>query len=97
MTNLERHWERVQALVGPARARIWRLYMAASALNFEAGRTNLHQVLGVKPGSGGSSGMPLTRTAWRVQRFVPGHVGDQEGGGRGSPSDQGEWPSTALR
>jgi hypothetical protein len=35
--------------------------MAASALNFEAGRTNVHQVLGVRPAEGGGSGMPLTR------------------------------------
>jgi hypothetical protein len=33
---------------GEARARIWRLYMAASALNFDAGRTQIHQVLAVK-------------------------------------------------
>jgi cyclopropane-fatty-acyl-phospholipid synthase len=41
-----------------ARARIWRLYMAASALNFEAGRTQTHQVLGVKSDDG-VSGLPL--------------------------------------
>jgi cyclopropane-fatty-acyl-phospholipid synthase len=37
--------------------------MAASALNFEAGRTNIHQVLAVKP-DGGDAGVPLTREAW---------------------------------
>ena len=44
-----------------ARARIWRLYMAASALNFEANRTQVHQVLAVKP-DGGRSGLPLRPT-----------------------------------
>ena len=34
------------------RARVWRLYMAASAINFEAGRTQIHQVLAVKPDGG---------------------------------------------
>jgi cyclopropane-fatty-acyl-phospholipid synthase len=36
-------------LAGEARARIWRLYMAGSAINFESNRTQIHQVLGVKP------------------------------------------------
>jgi cyclopropane-fatty-acyl-phospholipid synthase len=61
VANLERHWEEAVDEVGPARARIWRLYMAGSALNFEAGRINVHQVLGVKPGPGGGSGVPPTR------------------------------------
>ena len=41
-----------------ARARIWRLYIAASAVNFEDGNTQVHQVLAVKP-DGSRSGMPL--------------------------------------
>jgi cyclopropane-fatty-acyl-phospholipid synthase len=58
--NLEANWAACVADVGEARARIWRLYMAASAVNFEAGRTQIHQVLAVRPGDGGaSSGMPL--------------------------------------
>jgi cyclopropane-fatty-acyl-phospholipid synthase len=40
--------------------------MAASALNFEANRTSVHQVLAVKPGPGGSSGMPPTRHGFVV-------------------------------
>jgi cyclopropane-fatty-acyl-phospholipid synthase len=58
VANLERHWVAAVGEVGPARARIWRLYMAASALNFEAGRTQVHQVLGVKA-DGGRSGILL--------------------------------------
>jgi cyclopropane-fatty-acyl-phospholipid synthase len=57
-------------LAGEARARIWKLYMAASALNFEAGRTSIHQVLGVPAATGGASGMPLTRKG-----FVTGTPG----------------------
>ena len=64
VSNLERDWEHAQELVGPARARVWRLYMAASALNFEAARTAIHQVLGVRVGPTGTSGMPLTRADW---------------------------------
>ena len=58
MANLEAGWDQAVAEAGPARARVWRLYMAGSALNFEANRTNVHQVLAVKP-DGPRSGMPL--------------------------------------
>jgi cyclopropane-fatty-acyl-phospholipid synthase len=59
--NLERNWEEAMGLADPGRARIWRLYMAAAMLGFEGGRMNVHQVLGVKTDSSGSSGMPPTR------------------------------------
>ena len=59
--NLESGWDRAVDLVGASRARIWRLYMAGSAVNFESGRTSIHQVLAVKDGPDGESGMPLTR------------------------------------
>ena len=36
-------------------------YLAGSALNFEAARTAIHQVLAVKPGPRGASGLPLRR------------------------------------
>ena len=58
VANLERNWDEAVAEVGEPRARIWRLYMAASALNFESGQTQIHQVLGVKDRDG-RSGMPL--------------------------------------
>jgi len=64
VANLEAGWDQAQTLAGPARARIWRLYMAASALNFEAGRTSVHQVLGVRPQGDGRSGMALSRAQW---------------------------------
>ena len=56
--NLESSWDDAVAEVGSGRARVWRLYMAASALNFEAGRTQVHQVLAVRL-DGGRSGLPL--------------------------------------
>jgi len=56
--NLEANWDRAVAEAGAARARIWRLYMAASALNFEAGQTQVHQVLAVRSDCG-RSGLPL--------------------------------------
>ncbi|MHB1486183.1 MAG: class I SAM-dependent methyltransferase [Acidimicrobiales bacterium] len=61
VSNLEANWDAAIEIVGPARARIWRLYMAGSALNFEAGRTSIHQILAVRTAPGGSSGIPPTR------------------------------------
>jgi cyclopropane-fatty-acyl-phospholipid synthase len=62
--NLEASWDEAVAEVGAPRARIWRLYMAGSALGFEAGRLQVHQVLAVRPDSG-RSGMPLSPGRWR--------------------------------
>ena len=64
VANLEGEWDRAVALAGPARARIWRLYMAASAIGFERGSIGVHQVLGVVPDDRGNSGMPRTRAGW---------------------------------
>jgi cyclopropane-fatty-acyl-phospholipid synthase len=57
--NLEKHWEEAVAEVGLGRARVWRLYMAASRLGFERDNIQLHQVLGVKLGTRARSGFPL--------------------------------------
>jgi cyclopropane-fatty-acyl-phospholipid synthase len=60
--NLEAGWDEAVAAADVGRARVWRLYMAASALNFEAGRNSVHQVLAVRSDDG-RSGFPL-RPAW---------------------------------
>ena len=62
VANLEARWDEAVADVGVARARIWRLYMAGSALAFAANEIQVHQVLAVRP-DGGKSGMPL-RPDW---------------------------------
>lgn len=54
VSNLEANWDECVRRVGLARARIWRLYMAGSALGFESGRIAVNQVLGVPAGSRGS-------------------------------------------
>ncbi len=58
VANLEANWDEAVRLAGPGRARVWRLYMAASACNFEAERHQIHQVLGVRNGTDGRSDMP---------------------------------------
>ncbi|WP_235488216.1 class I SAM-dependent methyltransferase, partial [Frankia sp. AvcI1] len=55
---LEENWDAAVAQVGAGRARVWRLYMAGSALSFEAGQTQIHQTLAVRPDAG-RSGQPL--------------------------------------
>jgi cyclopropane-fatty-acyl-phospholipid synthase len=64
VANLEANWDEAVRLVGDARARIWRLYMAGSAVGFADGGLNVHQVLGVVPTPDGDSGMPPTRAGW---------------------------------
>jgi cyclopropane-fatty-acyl-phospholipid synthase len=64
VANLETGWEQAVALSSPGRARVWRLYMAGSALGFEDNRLGVHQVLAVRPGGRGTSGMPPTRAAF---------------------------------
>jgi cyclopropane-fatty-acyl-phospholipid synthase len=48
--RLEKHWDAAVALTSEGRARVWRLYMAASALSFEAGKLGVDQVLVQRPG-----------------------------------------------
>ncbi|MEU8959752.1 cyclopropane-fatty-acyl-phospholipid synthase family protein [Streptomyces sp. NPDC048518] len=64
VANLEAHWPEGQRLTSPGRARIWRLYMAASALAFERNRIGVNQVLAVKTRENGTSGLPLRARDW---------------------------------
>ncbi|MGH2747380.1 MAG: class I SAM-dependent methyltransferase [Actinomycetota bacterium] len=61
VANLEANWDEAVRLAGLPRAKTWRLYMAGSAVNFEANRTTVHQSLGVRPHESGVSAMPATR------------------------------------
>jgi cyclopropane-fatty-acyl-phospholipid synthase len=59
--NLEEHWTDAVQASSEGRARIWRLYMAASALGFESGLTGVNQVLVQRAGG---AEPPLRRTEW---------------------------------
>jgi cyclopropane-fatty-acyl-phospholipid synthase len=63
VTNLEEDWDQAVRLTSAGHARVWRLYMAGSALAFQSNRLGVNQVLAVKPGPGGASGFPRNR-AW---------------------------------
>jgi len=64
VANLDAQWRRASQLTGPGRARVWRLYMAASALAFEQNRIGVNQVLAVRAAESGTSGMPLRARTW---------------------------------
>jgi len=60
--RLEENWDEAVELTSVGRARVWRLYMAASAIGFESAELNVTQVLAVKA-AGGVSGLGL-RPEW---------------------------------
>ncbi|MDK3256942.1 SAM-dependent methyltransferase [Blastococcus capsensis] len=69
--NLEQHWDEAVRSSSPGRARVWRLYLAASALAFERHRTGVNQVLAVKPGARDDP-LPLRRPDWSPQATSDG-------------------------
>jgi cyclopropane-fatty-acyl-phospholipid synthase len=62
--NLQAGWDVAVSTAGEARARVWLLFMAASANRFDDGGLAVHQILGLTSSPGGRSGMPLTRRDW---------------------------------
>jgi cyclopropane-fatty-acyl-phospholipid synthase len=59
--TFEANWERAVAMVGEEVARVWRLYLVGGALAFEEGRMGVDQILAVRPGPRGESGVPPVR------------------------------------
>jgi cyclopropane-fatty-acyl-phospholipid synthase len=62
--RLQAGWDEAVALVGLQRARVWKLYMTGSRVGFEQGSIAVHQLLTVRQGGQGASGVPLTRSDW---------------------------------
>jgi cyclopropane-fatty-acyl-phospholipid synthase len=60
VSRLEKNHEEALQYVSESTYRIWRLYMASCALEFENGRIGIYQILANKRGVGQSS-LPLTR------------------------------------
>jgi cyclopropane-fatty-acyl-phospholipid synthase len=59
LDNLEAHWDEAVAEVGLRKARVWRLYLAASKWGFARNRIQLHQILATRTSAQGESGLPL--------------------------------------
>lgn len=66
VARLEEHWTEANRFVTPGRARVWRLYMAASALAFEHNRIGVNQILAVRTPPGGASGLPPRARTWHT-------------------------------
>ncbi|MEU9185274.1 cyclopropane-fatty-acyl-phospholipid synthase family protein [Streptomyces sp. NPDC048484] len=64
VANLEADWPNAVRLTSPGRARVWRLYMAASAVAFERNQIGVNQVLAVRTPDSGASGVPLRARTW---------------------------------
>ncbi|MET7655229.1 MULTISPECIES: class I SAM-dependent methyltransferase [unclassified Streptomyces] len=64
VARLEADWDRAVHLTSPGRARVWLLYMAASAVAFERNEIGVNQVLAVRTPESGDSGMPLRARTW---------------------------------
>lgn len=58
--TLEERWTEVVGLVGEETARVWRLYLVGGALAFEERRMGVDQILSVRPGPDGRSGLTGT-------------------------------------
>lgn len=59
--TFEANWDRAVEMMGEETARVWRLYLVGGALAFEEGRMGVDQVLAIRPGPRGESGMPPVR------------------------------------
>ena len=63
VNRLDANWDEAVSIVGEGRARVWRLYMAASSSLFASNGIQIHQVLATKTSDRGLSGMDL-RPTW---------------------------------
>ena len=63
VANLEENWDAAVREAGETRARIWRLYMAASAVNFEDNHIHVGQIVAVRTPPSGRASVPL-RPQW---------------------------------
>ena len=57
LENLEAHWDEAVAEVGLRKARVWRLYLAASQWGFARNQIQLHQVLATRTAADGETGL----------------------------------------
>ncbi len=65
LARLEARFDRAVAIAGERRARLYRLYLAASAVGFRIGRTSVYQLLLVRrDASGRADGIPRCRADW---------------------------------
>ncbi|MDA8046761.1 MAG: cyclopropane-fatty-acyl-phospholipid synthase [Actinomycetota bacterium] len=93
--ELERRWDEVVAMIGEERARVWRLYLAGGSLSFEDGRMGVDQILAVRTGPGGTSGLEPTRVGWDQLRPAAAGHGPTAAAGHGPTAAGGHGPTAA--
>jgi cyclopropane-fatty-acyl-phospholipid synthase len=65
LARLEARFDEAVAIAGERRARLYRLYLAASAVGFRIGRTSVYQLLLAKrTARGAAEGLPRCRADW---------------------------------
>jgi cyclopropane-fatty-acyl-phospholipid synthase len=65
LARLEARWDEAVELAGERRARLYRLYLAGSAVGFRLGRTSVFQLLlARRTASGAAEALPRDRGAW---------------------------------
>jgi cyclopropane-fatty-acyl-phospholipid synthase len=65
LARLEARFDEAVAIAGERRARLYRLYLAASAVGFRIGRTSVYQLLLAKRSArGAAEGLPRCRADW---------------------------------
>jgi cyclopropane-fatty-acyl-phospholipid synthase len=62
VANLQAGWQEALRVVSPARARVWRLYLAGAVLAFEGRRVGVNQILATRTAAPGH--WPLRRPNW---------------------------------
>ncbi|MFN2452080.1 MAG: class I SAM-dependent methyltransferase [Candidatus Dormibacteria bacterium] len=62
--RLEQRYAEAEAIAGPERARVWKLYMTGAAVGFRLGTLSIHQSLLVRPDPDGEINLPATRADW---------------------------------
>ena len=72
LANLEQSGGDAVAEIGPERARVWRLYLTASALGFEEADISVYQLLVARRGA--PHGLPLQRTGVLADAMRTGRV-----------------------
>lgn len=69
LANLEANWDECVEEIGLTRARIWRLYLAGCAVNFDGGYLQVHQVLATKDTESGDNDFP-SRPDWHAKKLT---------------------------
>ena len=97
VARLEARWAEAERLVGPRRARAYRLYLASSAVSFRIGKVSVFQVLlSRRAPDGRAEGLPRLRGEW-YRPGGPTVTVPAEAAGRSSASGPAPAPAPGRR